>query len=460
MDRRIVEFIRTLRAAGVRISVAESADAMDAIDEVGLFERDAFRNALKTTLVKEKSDGPTFEHFFPVFFDTAAPPMFNMEQELSPEQQDQLQQALQAMMGNMDALQQLLQQMMRGQQLSQEQLDQLGQMAGVPNADSPYQDSYYQRMMQRALGMQQLEELLEQLEAQLQEMGMSQEAIDQVMEMMQANRDALAEQIQKYVGSSIARNMADQPPPEPQDLLNTPFEYLSSEDADSLRSELKKLAAKLRSRSALRQKRAKDGNPDARATIRHSMRYDGVPLEIQYREKHRKPRLVLICDISTSMRYCAEFMLTLLYELQDQVSKTRSFIFIDDIHEISDFFRQQRPEAAIQEVLNTHRPGSYNTNLGNSLQTFFDDKLDATDSRTTVIVLGDGRNNYNDPRLDLAYDLRRRSRRMLWFNPEPEIEWGTGDSDMHNYAPISSGVYQVRTLAQLVDAIDRIMADG
>lgn len=77
-----------------------------------------------------------------------------------------------------------------------------------------------------------------------------------------------------------------------------------------------------------------------------------------------------------------------------------------------------------------------------------------------MIVLGDGRNNYNDPRLDLAYDLRRRSRRMLWFNPESEIEWGTGDSDMHNYAPISSGVYQVRTLAQLVEAIDRIMADG
>ncbi len=160
------------------------------------------------------------------------------------------------------------------------------------------------------------------------------------------------------------------------------------------------------------------------------------------------------------MRYCSEFMLTLLYELQDQVSKTRSFIFIDDMHEISDYFRQTRPEAGIQEVLDNHRPGSYNTNLGNSLKTFFDDSLDSVDSRTTVIVLGDGRNNYNDPRLDLAYDLRRRSRRVIWFNPESPSQWGTGDSDMHNYAPIASGVYQVRNLAQLVDAIDRIMADG
>jgi uncharacterized protein with von Willebrand factor type A (vWA) domain len=363
-------------------------------------------------------------------------------------------------MGNMDALRQLIEQMMQGRQLSQDQLDQLGQMVGLPNADSQYQDSYYQRMMQRALGMQQLQELLEQLQQQLQEMGMSQEAIDEIMEMMQANGDALAEQIQKYVGSSIARNMAEQPKPEPQDLMQTPFQYLSSEDADSLRSELKKLAAKLRSRSALRQKRAKAGDPDPKATIRSNLRYGGVPLEIQYRNKHLKPRLVVICDISTSMRYCAEFMLTLVYELQDQVSKTRSFIFIDDMHEISDFFRQARPEAAIQEVLDTHRPGSYNTNLGNSLQTFFSDKLDSIDSRTTVIVLGDGRNNYNDPRLDLANDLRRRSRRVIWFNPESPSQWGSGDSDMHNYAPIASGVYQVRNLAQLVDAIDRIMADG
>jgi hypothetical protein len=114
----------------------------------------------------------------------------------------------------------------------------------------------------------------------------------------------------------------------------------------------------------------------------------------------------------------------------------------------------------VQNVLNTHRPGSYNTDLGNSLQTFFNENLDALDSRTTVIILGDGRNNYNDPRLDLAYDMRRRSRRLLWFNPEPESQWSIGDSDMHQYAPISSGVYQVRNLAQLVDAIDRIMADG
>jgi uncharacterized protein with von Willebrand factor type A (vWA) domain len=460
MNKRIVEFIRTLRAAGVRISVAESNDAMRAVDAIGLYNREDFRAALKATLVKEADDGPTFEHFFPLFFATAAPPMFNMEQELTPDQQQMLKDALQSMMGNMQALQQLLEQMMRGQQLSQEQLDQLAQMTGLPNADSMNQEGYYQRMMQRALGMQQLQELLEQLQEQLEAMGMSEEAIQDIMEMMQANRDALAEQIQRFVGSSIAQQMAEQPQPERPDLMNTPFEYLTPDDAQQLREEIKRLAARLRSRAALRQKRAKEGTPDPKGTIRDNLRYGGVPLEIRYRNHHVKPRLVVICDISTSMRYCSEFMLTMIYELQDQVAKTRSFIFIDDMHEISDYFKGKRPDVAIQEVLNTHRPGSYNTNLGNSLNTFFNDKADSLDSRTSVIILGDGRNNYNDPRIDLATDMRRRARRVLWFNPESPVQWTTGDSDMHQYAPVASGVYQVRNLAQLVEAIDKIMADG
>ncbi len=460
MEKRIVEFIRTLRAAGVRISVAESADAMRAAEQIGVQERSDFREALRATLVKEKTDFETFDHFFPLFFDSGAPPMFNMEQELSPDQQQMLRDALQSLMGNQEALRQLLDQMMKGQQFSQEQLDRMAQMIGLQNASSMNQDPYYQRMMQRAMGMQQLRELMEQLQEMLEAMGMSPESIQEIMEMMEGNADALSEQLSKYVGSNIAQNMAEQPPEEKPDLMNTPFQYLGTEDVEQLRDEVKRLAARLRSRASLRQKRAKDGKPDSKSTIRQNLKYGGVPLEIKYRDHHVKPRLVLICDISTSMRYCAEFMLSLIYELQDQVSKARSFIFISDMHEISDYFRQFQPAEAIQTVLDTHRPGSYNTNLGNSLQTFCDESLDALDSRTTIIILGDGRNNYNDPRIDLASDMQRRSRRLIWFNPESEGQWGTGDSDMHLYAPASNGVFQVRNMAQLVEAIDRIMTDG
>ncbi len=460
MEQRIVEFIRTLRAAGVRISLAESADAMRAADQIGIYDRAAFREALRTTLIKEHIDFKEFDHFFPVFFDTGAPPMFDMEQELTPDQQQMLRDALQSLMGNMEALKQLLDQMMRGQQFDQDQMDQMGQRAGLPNASDMRQEGYMQRMMQRAAGMQQLRELMQQLQEMLEAMGMSPEAVQEVMEMMEGNADALSEQLSKYVGASIAKNMAEEPPEEKPDLMNTPFQYLDSEDVDTLRDEVKRLAARLRSRASLRQKRAKTGKPDPKSTIRNNLRYGGIPLELKFKDRHLKPRLVLICDISTSMRYCAEFMLTLIYELQDQVSKARSFVFIDNMREISDYFRMQQPAQAIQMVLDNNPPGSYNTDLGGSLQNFFDDTLDALDSRTTIIILGDGRNNYRDPRIDLATDLQRRARRLIWFNPEPQGEWGSGDSDMHRYAPASDGVFQVRNMAQLVDAIDRIMTDG
>jgi hypothetical protein len=283
------------------------------------------------------------------------------------------------------------------------------------------------------------------------------------MQMLEANRDALAEQISRYVGMNIAQNMTEQfedMPPEERDLMNMPLQYLDPDDIDALRDELKRLAARLRSRASLRQRRAKEGNPDPKATIRRNLRYGGVPMDLQHRHRHLKPRLVVICDISTSMRPYVEFLLTLIYELQDQVAKVRSFIFISDMHEVTHYFKEKRPLIAVQSVLDENPPGSYNTNLGHSLETFFSDYLDAVDGRTTVIILGDGRNNYNDPRIDLAYDLRRRARRVLWFNPEPEHTWGTGDSDMLKYVPVASGVYRVSNLAQLVDAIDRIMADG
>lgn len=467
MDQRIVEFIRTLRAVGIRISVAESNDAMRAAEQITLNERGEFRSALKTTLVKEGDDGEKFEHFFPIFFDTAAPPMFDMEQELSPEQQQTLQNALQSLMGDQRAiqqmLQQLMQQMMSGQAFSRDQLEQLAQQMGMQNAANADDQGYYESQMMRALGMRQLQKMMDQLREQLEGMGMSQEDIDQIMEMMEQNRQGLARQIQQFVGQGIAEQVTERYETEPdeprRDIMNTPFQYLSESEVEQIRDEMKRLAAKLRSRAALRQKRDKSGNPDPKSTIRGNLKYGGTPIELHYRDRHQKPKLVAICDVSTSMRYCAEFMLTLLYELQDQVSKTRSFIFIDDLVEISHYFKEKRPEIAVQQVLNDNPPGHYNTDLGNSLKTLFDDKLDSVDPRTTVIMLGDGRNNYRDPRLDLANDLNRRSRRVIWFNPEPEHEWGSGDSDMHRYAPVSSGVYQVRNLAQLVEAIDRIMTD-
>jgi uncharacterized protein with von Willebrand factor type A (vWA) domain len=270
----------------------------------------------------------------------------------------------------------------------------------------------------------------------------------------------LSDQISNYVGLSLAERMANQEPDPKPDLMDIPMQQLSQEDIDQIREELRRLAARLRSRASLRQKRSKDGAPDPRRTMRSNMKYAGVPMEIKYRKRHIKPCLVLICDVSTSMRYCVEFLLTLIYELQDQVARTNSFIFISDLVDISMEFNEHEPREAVRRVLEENRPGYYNTDLGNSLATFKHEHMGLINSKTTIIILGDGRNNYNNPRTDIAQDMQRKARRLLWFNPEHPAQWGTGDSDMLQYAPVSDGVYQIATLRDLANAVDQILADA
>lgn len=128
-------------------------------------------------------------------------------------------------------------------------------------------------------------------------------------------------------------------------------------------------------------------------------------------------------------------MLSLLYDLQDQISKTHAFAFIGHLEYISPEFKGREVREAVRHVLMEMLSGYYNTDFGYSLENFTHDYLDMVDGRTTVLIVGDGRNNYNDPRLDLYKKIARRSRRTVWRTPESPVMWGTGDSDMLEYAP-------------------------
>lgn len=460
MDKRMVDFIRALRAAGVRISLAESQDAMDGTEIVGIRDPEQFKTTLKSTLVKEARDQNLFEYFFPLFFNNNTPPMNNIPDNLSQEEQDMLEQALRSLAGQMEALKELMQQLLDGQPFDQDQLQDMGNQSGLSQANEMSQRPWFDRRMNRQAGMQQLEQMIQELLDQLEQMGMSPETLEELEDMLRENAQGLSDQISNYVGVTMAEQMAnDDPQPKP-DLLDVPFSRLSSSEVDNIRDETRRLAARLRSRVSLRQKRSKSGDPDMRRMMRANMKYGGTPMEIKKRTRHVKPSLVVICDVSTSVRYCTEFLLTLIYQLQDQVTRTNSFIFIDDLVDISMAFKEHEPTEAVYRVLAQNQPGYYNTDLGNSLNTFKNDYMGLLTSKTTVIILGDGRNNYNNPRLDIAQDMQRRARRLIWFCPEHPNQWGTGDSDMHEYAVHSDGVYYVNTLRHLANAVDKIMADG
>ncbi len=461
MQDRIVEFIQALRAAGVRVSLAESSDGLRAIEAMGVQDRELFKAALRSSLVKEHSDFAAFDQLFPIFFSAGAPPMQQMGEGMSAEQEAQMQQALDQLMDQLgERLRDLLRRLTNGEGLTQEELEAFSQQAGMQNmrSASPQMQRYIMQQMEKQLGLNQLKLLLEKLDQALKEAGMDQQGRNQARNAAQENAKSLEQQIEQYVGQNMAKQLADEMRHDPiNDLMNQPIDELSAREIDMLRDEVHRMAARLKTRAALRNRRNRQGKLDAKATIRHAQRYGGVPIEIQYKHKRLKPKLAVICDISTSMRPHASFMLTLMYELQDVVSRTRSFAFIGDMHDITQDFVARRPQEAIHEVLQRIPPGHYSTDLGASLATFCRDNLDAVDRRTTVIVLGDGRNNYNDPRLDCIQTIKRYAKRVLWFTPEHQRQWGTGDSDMHRYAPLMDQIHYVSTLQQLAAAIDHML---
>jgi hypothetical protein len=458
MEDRIVRFIAALRAGGVRVSLAESADAFKAVEHLGIQDRDAFRLSLRATLVKDASGIPTFEELFPLFFDTAdaQPAMQDATEDMSPEEAQMLAQALR--MAN-EQLRKLMEKLLRGEQLSKEELQQLGQMTGLNRTDDLRYKEWMAKRMMRALRFNDVRDALREMMELLAQMGMSKQRLEQLRDLIRANGQALEEQVNQYAGQRIAENMSEQPPDQGvEDLMDTPFGALNDRDMDRLRREVSKLANRLRSRIALRQKRAKSGQLDAKATLRANLRHGGVPIEIKHRDHRLKPKLVVICDISTSMRPCSELMLSLVYALQDLVTKTHAFAFNDHLEYISPDFVGNQAKEAINQVLVRMPPGYYSTDLGYSLESFARDYLDTVDARTTLIMVGDARNNYRDPRLDIFQTLARRSRRAIWINPEPTMLWGSGDSDMLKYAPLCSNVVIAATLGELTEAVDTLLA--
>ncbi len=453
MDDRIVEFIAALRAAGVRVSIAESEDSFRAVQQLGVMDKAAFRAALRTTLVKDVQDFAEFDRLFPLYFGGDAP--LNALANMNPHDREMLEAALEEMSRQLaDRLRRLL----MGQGLTREELQRIAQAAAQARDLPPELRFWLMRQLQRELGLDQLQRALQELWRQLRAAGMTPETLARLRQIAAANQQAIQDEFERAFGlTEEQRPVNRRYPRSDYDLMRRPFHTLTPAEIAQLRRQVGRLAARLRSRAALRHKRGKAGTLDPKTTLRASLKTYGVPLELHWRRRHLKPKLALLCDISTSMRPVADFLLRLMYELQDQVSRTRSFAFINDIQEISADFAHARPERAIVEVLERMPPGHYNTDLGTSLATFCREYLDAVDRRTTVIILGDARNNYNNPRLDCFELIRTRARRVIWLNPEPTWQWGSGDSDMLLYQPYCSSVHQVSNLAELAEAVDEIL---
>jgi uncharacterized protein with von Willebrand factor type A (vWA) domain len=454
LDRHIA-FVEGLRSAGLPVSLSEGLDAVHAIDELGLGDRESLRAAYAATLVKRQPHRAGFDQVFDLYFpavvgegmvrhvladDTPA-----VQQERAglstgdgPEELADFREAVvEALaMGDPDAL----------AMLAREAVQRFGLIRGRGPGEQRW--SSYNVMNRVSPG-----ELVDRV---LRGLGVSDGDDDP------STRRLVEAQVRVFEGlvdSEVRRRAAEVRGPEHvarytvrKSIDQLDFTAARKADLDEMRREIGPLARRLATRLNRHKASRRRGPVDFRHTVRASMSSGGVPLEI-----HRRPRrptrsdLVVLCDVSGSVANFAGFTLMLVFALREQFDRVRAFTFVDEIHEVTDRFR---PGADPGETLASLAASAQHatlwgrTSYGRAFTRFAEQHPDALTPKTNLLVLGDARSNYSDLALPVVSDLVKAARHAWWLNPEAVRHWDTGDSAAREYAALMPMV-ECRNLVQL-----------
>ena len=239
------------------------------------------------------------------------------------------------------------------------------------------------------------------------------------------------------------------------------FMHASREEMANLRRSLYPLTRKLAARLARRRKYGRRGPLDFRKTIRHSLSYGGVPAEPKFKyPRPSKPEIMVIADISGSVAAFARFTLHLLYAISSQFSKVRSFVFIDGLDEVTRFLEGVEDIGEAVHKVNTEADVVWvdgHSDYGHAFGVFWEKYGKDIGPKTTVLILGDARNNYHASQSWILKEAQHKARKLYWLNPEPRAYWDTGDSILGEYATYCDGAYEVRNLRQLEAFIEKLV---
>jgi hypothetical protein len=237
------------------------------------------------------------------------------------------------------------------------------------------------------------------------------------------------------------------------------FSSFTRREMEEMREAIDKLVRKLKNIISRRYAVRDRGTLDVKKTLRHSAKYGGVPLDIQYRRKSlRKSRIVTLCDVSGSVWAAARFMLSLLYSLQDCFDKVNSFVFIDQLTDVTPIFGEHDVNEAIRIIMEeTDVHYNASTDYGETFRHFKRNHMELLTKKTTLIIVGDGRSNYMNPEDAILGQMREKCRRVIWLNPEAENLWGTGDSEIKAYIHHCHEVRPCRNVNQLLAFIEELV---
>ncbi|MHB8594004.1 MAG: vWA domain-containing protein, partial [Acidimicrobiales bacterium] len=453
------------------VSLTEAIDASEAIHHVPLEDREALKYALAATLVKSSNHWKAFETAFEVYFSMRGP-KYDIGGADGPgdaEEQDGADQQGRAAgrgqgggAGEALSAEELAEMLFRALLAANEaQVAALARQAVSRYAGMepgrPVGGTYY---LYRTLRNLDLDDLLERLldSARAGTEGGRLTPLEERLarDEFQARLERLRKEIEDEIRrrlvadrgtEALARSLRK---PLPEDI---DFMHATRDELTALRRAIHPLTRKLAVRLARKRRHGRKGALDFRSTMRHSLSTGGVPVDPKFRyPRPAKPEIFVIADISGSVASFARFTLHMVYAISSQFSKVRSFVFIDGIDEVTRFFEGVEDVALAVQRINTEADVVWvdgHSDDGHALTVFWERWGEEITPRTSVLFLGDARNNYHASQAWVVQEVRHRARHVYWLNPEPRAYWGTGDSILGEYAVHCDDVFECRNLRQL-----------
>ena len=453
MREELHRFFRAARGAGVRLSPAESIDAMKAVADVGFADRGILRDTLLLTLAKSQDEKQALGECFDLFFSRPEVKAEEAAPEDAAESAKAESPAGESQPGDASAqapeLGELAQML-----LSRDRNAIAAAMANAANAaalsDIRYftQRGIFSTRILESLGIERLRDDLDALTA----------TSPAEAERLAAALGALRENVREVVNQALLLYGCEESENLRHEILrNAPLARLERRQVEQMKALIRAIARRLRERYSKPRKRQRRGHLDIRRTLRRNAAWGGVPFLTSWKRRHRdRPKIVAICDVSGSVAQVSDFFLLLIHSLHEVVDDVRSFAFSGHLIEVSDILDTKSPEAAMSEIMS--KVGFGSSDYGGSLLDFEKGWIRTVTPKTTVIVLGDARTNNLDPRADILRRISERSKRLVWLNPEGRMAWGWGDSEMPRYAAFCSVVRQCATAKQLERAVSDIVA--
>ena len=437
MENTFTNFLAALRGAEVRISVAETLDAMETFELVGFEDRETLKDSLAMALAKTPGEKEVFDHIFDRFFKFES---FKGSGEAregeAPRETD----------GN---LKRMLEEQDRAALALA--MQEAAKQVNVENIRFFTQRGLYTQRILQAMG---IEEVDAAIAAQGGAAGPPGGGGGQGQALSES-RAWLFEQVRDFVEQQLSLQGAGASAQLREDRLRrSRLGNLDRRDQAEMRKIVEKIAQRLVALHSRRRKLKNRGILDVRRTMRRNYGSDGVLFEIEWKKrKIDKPRVMAICDVSGSVASVARFLLQFLYELHELLHDIQSFAFSGRLIETSSFFKDKKPDDAVNAIMD--KVGYMSTDYGEAFRNFRDGWLKDVDKKTAVIILGDGRSNFTNPETGILKEIHDRCKRLIWLNPEPPPLWGTGDSEMRRYTPYCDLVRECNTLNHL----ERVVGD-